>query len=224
MTRHLLLDRLAARLANRASANDRGPLLVAVDGVDGVGKTTFADELAAAVEAVGAGTFRASVDGFHHPRRVRHRRGRHSPEGFYLDSYDLPALRRRLLDPLRPGGDRRVVRAVYDVVREQPVALPVQLVDERAVVLVDGIFLHRPELADRWDLSIFLAAPFAVTVARCAARDGTDPDPAAHANRRYVGGQRRYLAACEPQRHATIVVDHTDLASPRIVVDRLAGR
>jgi uridine kinase len=223
MMRRRLLDGLAAQVADLASANDHGPFLVAVDGVDGVGKTTFADELAATLEAAGVGTFRASVDGFHHPPDVRYRRGRTSPEGFYLDSYDLSALHRRLVDPLRPGGDRRVVRAVYDVVREEPVTLPVEVVDERAVVILDGLFLHRPELADRWDLSIFLAAPVAVTVARCAARDGTDPDPASPANRRYVEGQQHYLDACQPQMRATIVVDHTALASPRIVVDRLAG-
>jgi uridine kinase len=203
-----------------AAARPCRPYLVAVDGVDGAGKTRFADDLAAALLARGAATFRTSVDDFHHPADVRYRRGRTSPEGFYLDSYDLAAFRRLLLEPLRAGGDRRVVRAVYDVARERPVAPALEIVDEQAIVIVDGIFLHRPDLVDAWDLSIFLDVPFEVSVARCAARDGTDPDPAAASNRRYVEGQRRYLAACDPVARASLVIDNTDLAAPCIDIDR----
>jgi hypothetical protein len=54
---------------------------VGVDRVDGAGKTTFADELARALEAIGRRTIRASVDGFHNPRSVRYRLGRGSPQG-----------------------------------------------------------------------------------------------------------------------------------------------
>lgn len=60
----------------------------------------------AVLDAQGVVTVRVSLDGFHHPAAVRHRRGRHSPEGFFLDSYDYAAFRRLVLDPLAPGGAR----------------------------------------------------------------------------------------------------------------------
>jgi uridine kinase len=60
-----------------------------------------------ALDRLGVPVIRASVDGFHHPREIRYRLGRDSPEGFYRDSYDLDALQRELLDPLSPGGSRR---------------------------------------------------------------------------------------------------------------------
>jgi uridine kinase len=84
------------------------------------------------------------------------------------------------------------------------------------VLVLDGIFLHRPELRGYWDLSVFLDVPFATSVARLAVRDGSDPHPDAPSNRRYVEGQRRYLAACEPHLHATFVVDNSDLEAPRL--------
>src|SRR3712207_7142344 len=84
--------------------------LVAVDGVDGAGKTVFADELAGALRGRGVDVVRASIDGFHNPPSIRYARGRHSPEGFYLDSYDYDSVRRLLLDPLGPNGERRIVR------------------------------------------------------------------------------------------------------------------
>ncbi len=49
-----------------------------------------------------------------------------------------------------------------------------------AVAVVDGLFLHRPELAGLWDFTIFLEVPFEVTAARMAERDGSSPDPAHH--------------------------------------------
>jgi uridine kinase len=58
--------------------------------------------------------------------------------------------------------------------------------------------------------------PFATTFARMAARDGSDPDPLAPGNRRYLEGQELYIATAAPQRRATIVIDNTDLAAPVI--------
>jgi uridine kinase len=43
---------------------------------------------------------RASVDGFHNARALRYERGRHSPEGYFENSYNYAALNQYLLDPL----------------------------------------------------------------------------------------------------------------------------
>ena len=194
--------------------HDRVPL-VAVDGVDGAGKSVFADELFVVLQSRGVAVIRASVDGFHNPPSVRYRRGRASPEGFYLDSYDYAALRRLLLDPLGSRGDGRIVRAIYDVDAEQPVAHSVEAAPEPGVLVLDGIFLHRELLREYWDYSIFLDVDFSVSVRRCALRDGGDPDPDADSNRRYVEGQRLYLDECHPQRRASRVIDNNDLEAPR---------
>jgi uridine kinase len=190
---------------------------VGIDGVDGAGKTVFADELAATLRARDVEVIRASGDGFHHPREIRYRRGRHSPEGFYLDSFDLTQLRGLLLDPLGPGGDRRYVRAVWDVARDAPVHSDVEVARDGQVLVLDGLFLHRPELVEVWDLSVFLRVGFATSVARLAHRDGSHPDPEHPANRRYVEGQRHYLATCAPASRARFVVDNTDPACPQIL-------
>jgi uridine kinase len=79
------------------------------------------------------------------------------------------------------------------------------------------LFLHRDELAGVWDFSVFLDAPFKVTVARLAQRDGSHPDPTHPSVARYVDGQRLYFAACSPWQRANLVIDNTDVAHPTIL-------
>ena len=213
-------DAILHHIANviRALPADR-PARVAIDGVDGAGKTTFADELAPIIAAAGRPVIRASVDGFHAPRTVRYRRGRSSPEGFFYDSYDYAALRTLLLDPLSPGGSRRIRRAAFDHTTDCAIVAPEESTVPGTVLLLDGIFLHRPELRPYWDLSIFLAVSFAVSIPRGARRGTGSPDLADATNQRYIGGQRLYLRSCAPFAHATIVINNDDLAAPRILVD-----
>lgn len=200
-----------------AAVRDPGRVArVAVDGVDGAGKTVFADELAELLTARGASVLRASVDGFHHPPEIRYRRGRGSPEGFFRDSYDYPALRRLLLDPLHGNGDRRVVEAIYDVHAEAPVPPTVEAATDTDVLVFDGIFLHRPELRNHWDYSVFLEVDFEISIPRGARRGYGDPDPEAPSNHRYIEGQRLYLRECDPCGHASCVIGNNNVADADI--------
>jgi len=194
-----------------------GWVRVAVDGVDGAGKTTFADELAEVLASAGRVTIRASVDGFHHHQARRYRRGRWAWEGFWLDAFDWDQLRSELLDPLQPGGSGRYRRAVHDLATDQSLDLPYERAPLGAVLLLDGVFLHRDELVDCWDLSVFLDVPFEISVKRMAARDGSDPNPDAPGVRRYVQAQRHYLRADSPRARATIVIDNSDVERPVLI-------
>ncbi|CCH27772.1 uridine kinase [Actinosynnema sp. NPDC047251] len=207
---------LAEIAASVAALHPDRVVRVGVDGVDGAGKTTFADELADALAPSGRPTIRAGVDGFHHPRSVRHRRGRDSPEGFFHDSYDYGQLRTSLLDPLGPAGHRRYRTRAFDHETDRPVEPTWALAPRDAILVVDGIFLHRPELRPCWDYSVFLHVDFTVSLGRAAARGDLDPDPAAPANRRYVQGQLLYLDQCRPHDLASVVVDNNSLGTPRI--------
>ena len=203
-------------LAERVVALRPGErVAVAVDGVDGAGKTVLADQLAEVIGGLDAprAVLRLSIDGFHRPRAQRIARGR-GPETFYEDSYDYDAFRRAVVEPFRRG--EPVTPAVNDVEADEPVWPTPVAVGPDTVLLVDGIFLQRPELADVWDAAVWVEVPFTVSVPRGNARfgDGHDPDPEAESNRRYVEGQRLYLAAADPRARATWVLDNTDLERP----------
>jgi uridine kinase len=218
MTRAEVLEQLAAWIA--AVRLDH-PTRVALDGVDGAGKTTLADELVEPVRRAGREAIRASVDGFHKPRAARYARGPDSPEGYFLDSFDYAALRRELLDPLGPGGDGRFRGAMFDYRTDRAVDSPRQVARRDAVLLFDGVFLARPELQTSWDVTIWLDVPFEVTVERAVARDARRGGDAAVTRGkyecRYVPGQRLYLTQCRPRERASIVVDNSVFERPRIV-------
>jgi hypothetical protein len=92
----------------------------------------------------GRPVIRSSVDGFHNPRELRYRRGRGSPEGFYLDSHDYAALRIHLLDPLGPGGSS----AIFDHVSDSRAPLQMRAASPGVALILDGLFLHRQELRE----------------------------------------------------------------------------
>ena len=178
---------------------------VGIDGVDGAGKTFFADELAAELRARGREVIRISVDDYHNVRSIRYQRGRNSPTGYWLDSYNYARLRADVLDPLGPGSNLRYRSASHDLVSDAELDPPALEAAPGSVLVLDGIFLHRDELVADWDFSVFLEVSADVAAKRLAQRDGTpaDPDP------RYVEGQRLYQAACHPRQRASVVIDNS---------------
>jgi uridine kinase len=200
------------------------PLRVAVDGVTAAGKTTFADEIAAAVRRRGRPVVRLSMDGFHHPRAHRYRQGRDSAVGYLEDAYDFPTLVHDTLVPLGADGDRRYRVRSLDLAADVVVD-DWSTADADAVVVVDGTFLQRDDVAEHWDERIFLDAGFDAAADRGSVRDaeafgGVEQARAALAGR-YHAACRLYLDRVDVHDLATIVVDNNDLGAPRLV--RIGG-
>jgi uridine kinase len=190
---------------------------VGIDGVDGAGKTIFANELSRLLAMSGRSIIRASVDYFHNPKNRRYRLGKNSPEGFFLDSYNYPRLKEVLLDPLSPGGTGLYQTAIFDHRLNSSVSSLKEQVISGSILVFDGIFLHRPDLRSYWDFSIFLEVGFDISIPRGAQRGEGSPDPRSPENRRYVEGQKIYLRECDPKKYATITINNENLVSPYIV-------
>jgi uridine kinase len=215
------------RIADHLVAQDPGhPLRVAVDGITASGKTTLARELAAAVEARGRPALHVSMDGFHHPRAHRHRQGRSSADGYYEDAYDLGTFARDVLRPLGPGGGRMYRGAIIDLASDDELDDPPLEAPADAILIVDGSFLQRAELAGLWDEVVFVHASFEAAHARGTARDaaafGSVRAAAEAFEQRYHAACRRYLDEVHPAEHATIVVGNEDPTDPSL--ERIGGR
>ena len=195
------------------------PVLVAVDGPDGAGKTTFADALVAA--APGRTVVRASLDDFHLPRAQRHAAGR-TGETVWERSFDYGAVRRELLDPWRRGPGAAYRRRWHDVETDAHLDETPATVPDQGVLVVDGVFAQRPELAQLWDLVVYVDAPKAVRLTRMAVRDGVPDHPDHPDQRRYLDAQQIYLERCCPEERADIVIDNKVPQAPLVARSSMA--
>lgn len=208
-----LIESLAVAI-DRVARDRRA--LVAIDGPDAAGKTTMARAVA---EHVGRPVVTASIAGWHNPRHVRLRQGPLSPEGYLLDAFDLDALVGECLQPFRSGA-RRIRTAGFDH-RVDAVASSYADAADDAVLVVEGVFLQRPELRPFWDLSIYLHVPEPVTLARALARDaeqlGSEANVRDRYERRYLPAQALYRELSSPVERADIVIDNSDPTRPEVV-------
>ncbi|MFL5911583.1 MAG: uridine kinase [Gaiellaceae bacterium] len=193
--RHLVMEELGDALA----AVDPGRLMrVGIDGVDGAGKTLLAEDVAQLLTTRGRPAVRVSIDQFERTMEERYVRGELSPEGYYLDAFDFLRFREHVLSVRAPG---------------------------HAVLVCDGVFLHRPELADLWDASIFVEVDLEVAARRGAERNlgvWDDSLDATHERYRvrYMPAQRRYIEAQRPHEQATFVLRNTQLDDPELITPR----
>jgi len=197
------------------------PTLVGIDGVDAAGKTTLADKLADRLEESNRQIIRASIDGFHNPRAIRYRKGRNSPDGYYKDSFNHQLIIDNLLKPLS-AGDLKYKERVFDYRIENEVNVPSKKADKDVILIMDGIFLFRPEFLNYWDIKIFLDVSFDVTLKRAIKRaeDRESPDSEQEIidiyNRRYIPGQILYFQESNPKEKADILIDNTSYEIPVI--------
>lgn len=224
LDRSAVIDRLATAISLISLPR---PIRVAVDGRTASGKTTLADELAGLIVAPGRRVIRTSIDGFHRPKAERYARGRYSPEGYYHDARDHAAINALLLSPLGPAGNREYRTATFDLVKDEPIEQAPQTADPDAILIVDGTFLQRPELAENWDLTIFVDTSEAVSKRRGVARDtgllnGLDAALQLYTTR-YQPAYRLYESICSPAARADAIFNNEDVQTPFLTI-RANGR
>ncbi len=178
----------------------------------------LADELALEASKSGRQIIRASADDFHLRRSQRCKRGRDAPEGYYYDGFNLSELADVLLRPLGPGGSRVYRTAVFDWRTDMPVTEAPLVAADGAVLIVDGVFLLRPELRSHWDFSIFVWAFPEERLARSLVRDLGASDSAEELERlfwsRYVPAHELYSHAVAPHTLADAFIDNERLLAP----------
>ncbi len=144
-----------------------------------------------------------------------------SPNGYFLEAFDYVALRRFLLDPLSPAGDRRYRTAAFDHLSDSALDCPAREAAGDAVLIVDGVFLLRDELRGYWDLTVFLQISPAESLRRALRRDvavfGSPADVRDRYEARYLPGQELYRASVAPQDRADVLIDHERPQAPRVL-------
>ncbi len=156
------IDTLAAELVTRAGGRPR--FLVGVAGAPASGKSTFAEELLAALGLLLPGQAAlVAMDGYHFDDAVLDELGIRARKGA-AHTFDVDGLERDLAR-IR-AGDRDVAVPVFDRSLELSRAAARLIRAEHRIVLVEGnyLLLDRPpwdRLAGAFDFTVFLSVPAA---------------------------------------------------------------
>jgi uridine kinase len=168
---------------------------IAVEGLDGSGKSRFAAALVEALTAVGRPATLVHVDDF---RRALEFEGL-APEqesALYYDAYfDFAAVGAALAAALAGPADG-------------------------AVAILEGVMALRAALPPGTPLVVLEVSPEEARrriVARDQAKGRTPAEIARRIDRRYFPAQARYRADFDPLGRAALVVDNEDWARPRVV-------
>ena len=120
-----------------------------------------------------------------------------------------------------PKGSHEYRLARFDYQTDSGVDQGTRKAIEPPVLVFDGVFFLRPELADCWELSIYVFVPPEVSIQRGMKRDsllmGGDQEAAHRYRRRYLPGQALYEAEVSPTSVADVVVDNSDFEHPVII-------
>ncbi|USK94817.1 hypothetical protein [Bacillus tropicus] len=197
------------------------PIRVGVSGITASGKTTFANELAEEIKKRGLPVTRASIDDFHNPRLILYAQGKESAKGYYEDAHDYTAFKERLLKPLGPNGNLQYETISHNLITDIPVYNTPIFAQPNMVLIVDGTFLLKKDVAYLFDYKIFVDTNFEIARKRGAKREteafGSYKEAEKMFLNRYHAACKMYIEEHNPKDCADVVFRNSDLAKPELI-------
>jgi len=201
------------------------PFIVGINGVDGSGKSHLAKKLFDHFSEKKYDVIVISIDDFHNPKSYRYKRGEENPEAYYYDSINYEVFSEDCLKPLFEAEIFPFYAQVTHLdLASDSIDVHYETVSEETIVIVEGVFLFRPEIVKYLNLKIFIHADFNITLERMKKRDVKDrsnkKDIDAYEQRtlrKYTPGQLLYFDEINPQALADITVENNDYHTPFIL-------
>ncbi len=104
--------------------------------------------------------------------------------------------------------------------------MPLRHTSPDAVLIFEGIFLHRPELSNYWDFSIFVHSDFKITKERAQKRERdinmfeTPGKIRKMYTQRYIPGQQIYLNKESPSTKANAILNNNNINNPHLIMNK----
>lgn len=196
-------------LERRSRVPDTRSLVVGISGIDGCGKGYLARQFEARLALHGVTPAIVNVDGWLNLPEKRF--DQNAPaKNFYENAIRFDEFFKRLVLPLR---DRRSLYLVAEFVEETASHYRKHTYDFKdvSVVLVEGIFLFKPQYRNYFDLTIWIDCSFPTALARAIdrAQEGLSPaNTIAAYDTIYFPAQRIHLAQDNPRDHAHVIIEN----------------
>jgi uridine kinase len=196
-------------LERRANIPESRSLVVGVSGIDGCGKGYLATQLRAHLALLGVIPAILNVDGWLNLPQKRFAQSAPAVN-FYENAIRFEQFFTQLVLPLR---ERRSIHVVADVVEETASEYRKHAYDydDVSVVLVEGIFLFKPQYRKYFDLAIWIDCSFPTALARAIDRGQEGLSPAntiAAYDTIYFPAQRIHLAQDKPRENADLIFEN----------------
>ncbi len=186
--------------------------VIGVNGIDGSGKTHFADSLESYLVSKGYKTQAIHLDDFHNPKAIRYA-GADQADNYFNKSFNINLIIEKLLSPIKKSPVSLKLKTLnwetdkYENEREYRI-------DTDTIVIFEGVFLFRKELASYLDYKVYLDIPFEESKKRAVIRD-----PAAIIDKydvKYLPAQVKYLKQYPPAKVADVIIDNSNWEYPAL--------
>jgi phosphoglycolate phosphatase len=189
------------------------PFIAGISGIDGSGKTVFTGALAGYLKKRQRKVQLIHLDDFHNPRKVRYA-GKDQAKNYYNRSFDIQKIIEKFLAPARQNGKYTAELTLLDLNTDRFEIKKKYSCDGETIVLFEGVFLFRKELAPYIDYKIFLDITFEESKRRAVERDAEAT--ISKYDTKYLPAQEKYLKEYPPEKTADMVIDNNNREYPRI--------
>lgn len=183
-------------------------LVVGIDGLGGAGKSTISEALFETLREEGHNVTVLHIDDFIHPRRVRYSDDCPEWECYYKLQWRYDYLKDTVIRAAKNGEDFVGDIELYDKDTDSYFLSPTHI-PNGGIVIIEGIFLQRPELDGLFDFMIYIDVPEEIRLSRVLERDGYIGDKAQIKSKydsRYFPAERHYIKTCAPADNADFII------------------
>ncbi|MER2090994.1 MAG: AAA family ATPase [Sporosarcina sp.] len=170
--------------------------IIGIDGGGGSGKTTYARTLQRQLQ----GSILFELDDFIHMEKIRYNDNYEEWYCYYYLQWRYGYLVEKILQPLKNGLDINEKIEIYDKATDSYI-LRKFAVPAGTTVIVEGVFLQRPELRSYFDKVIYLDVDKKTRLKRALDRDtyiGSSEEIVSKYENRYFPAEDRYIEQCNP--------------------------
>ena len=167
------------------------PILIAIEGFGGSGKTTFAKKLASML----GDAFVINIDDFIVKEKL-------VEKSWDKGAFDRARLEDEILAPLAAGKPASFRKLIWDTNElSEPMAVP-----DTKHLIVEGISSYHPSISRYYDYKIWIDTPMEVAKERGRARDGSNEN--AHHWDLWAENDLKYQQKYHPEQQADFVISN----------------
>jgi len=203
------------------------PTRIAINGIEGTGKTVFAEKLTKYLNSNEMKAIQISIDGFHFNKEVKYKQGRNSAKGYYENSYDEMTFVNKVLKSTQTEKPN-YISATHDLDTDEYLNLkPIEISNE-TITITDGAYLFKPNYIHHWDLKIYLKTDFESAMKRGIERDkenlGGFEATKEKFEQRYHKASKIYLIENKPEGKADIIFNNSDFENLKLIKQTTANK